>query len=437
MDVDIVIIGGGASGLAAAIGAGRNGLKIMVLEKMPKPGRKIMISGKGRCNLTNLKGWQDFSLHIHPKANFIKPAFFNFSPEDTIKLFNGHGLETVVERGDRVFPASGKAADAVDTLVKAAEKSGAAILTSSEVAGIGKSGPDFLVRLKDGETIHAAKVIITTGGLSYPATGSTGDGYVWAKESGHKIVKCFPSLTAIVPEGYKILPDNVPGKGHIDRSHPLSDMGKALAGNQLRNISLKVSIDGNPVCEEFGDIDFTDGGIEGPVGFKVSRRCVNAMEHGSKVRVSIDLKPAVETQSLEKRIETLWKEISSDSRSLGKSHAARMNILLGKLMPMSLISGFLRCNPVSDVRKLGKKLKNWEFRIAGYVGYERCVVTAGGVSTEDISPKTMESRLVPGLYFAGEVLDIDGDTGGYNLQTAFSTGILAGESAAKSLLSGH
>ena len=201
-------------------------------------------------------------------------------------------------------------------------------------------------------------------------------------------------------------------------------------GNQLKNISLTVNIDGHTVMEEFGDADFTDGGLEGPAGFRISRKCVNALENGSKVTVFLDLKPAVKQESLDRRIENLWEEISVDSRSQRKSQDERFRILLGKLMPSGLVNAFLRYHPGTDVRRLGKRIKNWEFRIAGYVGYERCVVTAGGISTDGISQKTMESKLVPGLYFAGEVLDLDGDTGGYNLQTAFSTGFLAGRSAA-------
>lgn len=431
MNADIVIIGCGAAGLMAATGAAKTGAGVLVIEKMPRPGRKIMISGKGRCNITNLKDWNSFSQHIHPKANFLKPAFYNLPPEETIRFLNDNGLETVVERGDRVFPASYKASDVVDTLVKAMRQAGARLMPGTETADICKSGDGFTISLADGKTIAARKLILATGGLSYPGTGSTGDGYRWAEALGHKINRCFPSLTALVPCGYKAIPEKTPGKGHIDRSMPLSDLGRSLMGNQLKNVTLTVSIDGNVVAEEFGDIDFTDGGIEGPAGFKVSRRCVNALCNGSKVKFSIDLKPAVAMESLARRVETLWNEIAGDRRSRGKGEKDMFRILLGKLLPMSVTEGFMKTCPGMDTRSLCRNLKNWEFRICGYVGYERCVVTAGGVSTDEISPKTMESRIVPGLYFAGEIMDLDGDTGGYNLQTAFSTGMLAGMSAAK------
>ena len=431
METDIVIIGGGAAGMMAAAGAGKFGAHAVVLEKMPRPGRKIMISGKGRCNFTNMKAWQDFSTHVHPKAAFLKNAFYNFTPEDTVAFFRENGMESVVERGDRVFPASYKASDVVDTLVKAMKKAGAELVAGAAVTGIRRDQEKFVVSAAGMEDISAGKLILTTGGLSYPGTGSTGDGYVWAENFGHRTTRRFPSLTALVPSGYKSFPDGMPEKGHIDRALPLSDLGRSLAGNSLRNITLTVIIDGNPAAEEFGDLDFTDGGIEGPCGFRVSRKCVNAIDNGSKVSFRIDLKPAVAESDLENRIGRLWKEIGNDRRSAGKSHRDKFSILLGKLVPMSLAEGFLRSSSGTDVGNLAHRLKNWEFRIPGYVGYERCVVTAGGVATDGISPRTMESRTIPGLFMAGEILDLDCDTGGYNLQTAFSTGMLAGMSAAK------
>ena len=203
--------------------------------------------------------------------------------------------------------------------------------------------------------------------------------------------------------------------------------------NQLKKVGLSLFIDGNEAQYEFGDLDFTDGGIEGPIGFKISRRCVNAIINGSKVYVTIDLKPAVDDQDLSVRIATLWNEVMKDKRSANKQYKERFRILLTKVMPMSLIPGFVKMNPNVDHKTLAKALKNWKIEIEGFVGYERCVITAGGVSLDDITPKTLESRIVPGLHFAGEVLDLDADTGGYNLQTAFSTGYLAGISAAKSL----
>ena len=445
---DIIIIGGGAAGLMAAAGAARtigNGVRVIILEKMARPGRKIMITGKGRCNFTNAKPWNEFSGHIHPKPNFLKPSFYNLSSEKMIDFLTEQGMESILERGDRAFPVSHLASDVVDALVRAAESAGAELLCNKEVKEIATASSmprndvaeGFFVKCADGSQFTCKRIIICTGGLSYPKTGSSGDGYRWANELGHSIRPLFPSLTAIVPKGYKDLSTSLDitkgGKGHIDRSNPLSEVGKMLCGNQLKNVGLTIHIDGNEAQSEFGDLDFTDGGIEGPIGFKVSRKCVNAIVNGSKVSVVLDLKPAVEPEELIVRINTLWNEISKDRRNSQKLYKDRFRILLTRLLPMSLIPAFVKYNPNADHKTLAKALKNWKFEIDGYVGYERCVVTAGGVSLDEVTPKTLESRLIPGLYFAGEVLDLDADTGGYNLQTAFSTGFLAGISAAKSL----
>ena len=432
---DIIVVGGGAAGLMAAAGAASKGASVIVLEKMSRPGRKIMITGKGRCNFTNLKAWNEFQAHIHPKPNFLKPSFYNLNSEKMIDFLADQGMESVVERGDRAFPASHLASDVVDALVRAAESEGAQIFCNKEVKNVSEAETSFTLECTDKSTYNCRKLIICTGGLSYPKTGSTGDGYRWAGQFGHSIKTLFPSLTAIVPFRYKM--SDKAGKNslqnHIDRSTPLSEIGKSLCGNELKNIQLSINIDGNPAQEEFGDMQFTDGGIEGPIGFKVSRKCVNALMNGSKVSAVLDLKPAVEIEDLTVRISCLWNEIAKDKRSANKLYKDRYRILLTKVMPMSLIPGFVMMNPNTDHKTLAKTLKGWKFDIEGFVGYERCVITAGGVSCDEVAPKTLESKLTPGLYFAGEVLDLDADTGGYNLQTAFSTGYLAGISAAKSL----
>ena len=449
ISADIIIVGGGAAGLMAAAGAAGHcsskgmDAKIIVLEKMGRPGRKIMITGKGRCNFTNLKNWNEFSEHIHPKPGFLKSAFYNLTSEKMIDFLAEQGMESVVERGDRAFPSSHLASDVVDALLKAAEGAGAEVLCGKEVDKVSRTGQagvdDFQVNCTDGSCYVCSKLIICTGGLSYPKTGSTGDGYGWAKDMGHSLRPLFPSLTAIVPSGYKDITisgkGSEVGKGHIDRSTPLSETGNMLCGNQLKNVGLSIIIDGNTAAEEFGDLDCTDGGLEGPIGFKVSRKCVNALMNGSRVQAIIDMKPAVEIEDLQARIAALWNEIAKDKRSANKLYKDRFKILLTKVLPMQLIPGFVKMNPNADHKSLAKALKGWKMDMEGYVGYERCVVTAGGVSQDEMTPKTLESRLVPGLYFAGEILDLDGDTGGYNLQIAFSTGYLAGSSAARTLTS--
>ncbi len=492
---DILIIGGGAAGLMAAAGAAStadgNGLRVTVLEKMPRVGRKIMISGKGRCNFTNMSGWNEFSSHIHPKADFLKPAFYGLPPEKLTAMIEEKGCPCVTERGDRVFPESHKSSDIVDALLAMARDAGAEIVTGCEVIDVGKgsdsdSGGGFIVRTSAGE-YRCRSLIITTGGLSYPATGSTGDGYRWAEKLGHRLTVRFPSLTAVVPAGYKVsaagngaaLSGNVSSlsvrqtagngaagngaagngaareaspegecanaeycgmKGHIDRSVPLSEWGRSLLGISLKNVRLSVTDGGNELCSEFGDLDFTDGGVEGPIGFKVSRKAVKAVMNGAKITLHIDLKPAVSPEQLEKRIDELWKEITEDrrsrcvirGRSVLKPYKERFAVLLSKLLPGELVRPFSASNPGIDSRTLGRALKDWRLPVAGYVGYERCVVTAGGVSLDEVNKKDMQSKLTPGLYFAGELLDLDGDTGGYNLHTAFCTGYLAGTKAAGS-----
>lgn len=470
MNSDIIIIGGGASGLMAAIGASLSGHRqVTILEKMPRPARKIMISGKGRCNFTNLKPWNEFSEHIRSNTNFIRPSFNNFTSEDMIKFLNQNGLDTVVERGDRAYPASYHASDVVDTLVDTAVRQGVRIETETEVTDIEVSDSSiFKITCEDGRTYDCRALIIATGGLSYPTTGSSGDGYKWATKFGHTLKPCFPSLTAIVPKGYKDLGSQnpilderyvdeikveTPLKGHIDRSTPLSSLGQLLCGVHLKNVSLSVFSDGRQIQNEFGDLDFTDGGIEGPIGFEVSRNCVKTIINGGKISVSIDLKPAVELIQIKDRVNGLWPGILSDPRSTRLNYKEKLRILLGKLMPWDVITGFLKCNPQLlanapkpsrgnryhsqgteekiDAEQIAEALKNWKFDIEGFVGYERSVVTAGGIATDEIIAKTLESKLQKGLFFCGEVLDIDSDTGGYNLQTAFSTGLLAGQSAAK------
>ena len=453
MRSDVVVIGGGASGLMAACQAARTlvdagvDAQVTVLEKMPRPARKVMITGKGRCNFTNLKDWNAFSAHVRSKPNFVKSAFYHLSSDALLAWFEGFGMPTVVERGDRAFPASHRASDVVDTLVRACHAYGVKIETDAEVAAItlNEAGRQ-LISLTDGREWQCRRLIVATGGLSYPTTGSSGDGLRWAAELGHRIVPTFPSLTALVPKGYKIQENK---ELHIDRSTPLSELGAKLCGVSLKNIQLSLQIEGTETDSEFGDVDFTDGGLEGPVGFQLSRKAVKALVNGSRVSLLLDLKPGVDLTELTVRIKQLWSEIDKDPRSRGVREKERCRILLGKLMPRELIPGFIAMHPEIitlerrsrtetkvwvNLVSIAKALKSWQFDIAGYVGYERAVVTAGGVSTDDFVSKTMESRLVPGLYLCGEVLDIDADTGGYNLQLAFSTGSLAGESAARSLL---
>lgn len=414
---DILIIGGGAAGLMAAIKAAETdcGLSIAVLEKMPSCGRKICLTGKGRCNITNTRAWNEFSEKIHPKPNLLRAAFHCFSNADTVSFFESHGLPVTETRGGRIFPESMKASDVANTLVHAAMNLGAEIIPSCEAKAIritnackeesGHEDKKFIV-----EAAHCGKacsfasrmLIIATGGLSYPSTGSTGDGYMFAKGFGHKITPLFPSLTALTPYGYKW-------------DHPILT---------LKNIRASLYESSEMIQSETGDIDFTDGGIEGPVGFKLSRRAVKSITNGGKISVCIDLKPAVSEDELKSRIE---REISD-----GKYRASTpVQSILRGFMPAAVIPLFLSANRNLALADIPHALKNWTFRIESFVGYRRAVVTAGGIDMGEIKQKDMSSKLEENLYFAGEVLDFDGDTGGYNLQIAFSTGALAGISAAR------
>lgn len=476
ISVNVAIVGGGAAGLFAALYGSKVILKsnrvsappspgsaeILIFEKMPRPGRKIGLTGKGRCNLTNTKPWEEFSRHIHPKADFFRSAFYNCSNAKVMELFQECGLPLVEERGNRVFPRSMRAIDVIDTLVAACKEGGIPICTNTAIKEIqplpdaaggsaSRSLPDaagggaasgslhdaaagcrFLLIGEDGRPVAAARsVIIATGGLSYPSTGSTGDGYTFAKRLGHTVTPLFPSLTALIPENYDQM---------------WQCIGETL---HLKNVQLSLKYEGNILASEFGDADFTNGGIEGPIGYKLSRRAVELLstnpasqvlpakqvspaqqvsqasqESGARVRsqplqLILDLKPAVSREELATRL-------SSIIRSKGRA-AANLQALLREVMPVLLIRPFLMVHPAlpMDPVKIAKELKSWQFTITGYVGYNRAVVTAGGVSLSELSKKNLESKLHKGLFFAGEVIDMDCDTGGYNLQMAFSTGALA------------
>ncbi|MEG0518624.1 MAG: aminoacetone oxidase family FAD-binding enzyme [Bacteroidales bacterium] len=428
MQIEIAIIGGGAAGLyAAAIAADQYKERgetpsIVVLEKMDRCGRKIALTGKGRCNLTNTKPWEEFALHIHPKNIFLKNAFYAMSNTKTMEFFEKIGLPLVTERGDRVFPQSMRAADVTQALLAYLKKRGVKIITGFEVKEIsrnedaGKIAPNpkgkevssgfKITAAYRSEEILAKKIILATGGLSYPTTGSTGDGYVFAKCFGHKIAPCFPSLTALIPKNYR------------DDMYDIS----------LKNVEAQLIVDKDIVAKEFGDLDFTNGGIEGPIGFKLSRKGVQSIINGQKVSLLLDLKPAISKTQLTDRI---GRELEEYKENRYTRDSDRVNFILPKLLPKNLIDPFLSLNTDLTIKNLPDKLKTWKFEIYSYVGYERCVITAGGISLADVSQKTMESKLTPGLYFAGEILDLDGDTGGYNLQIAFSTAALAALSAVR------
>lgn len=387
---DLVIVGGGAAGMMAAIfAAGRigDGSRVTLLEKNDRLGRKIYLTGKGRCNITNMRPWNEFSRHIHPDSKFFKPAFKCFSNEDVRSFFEESGVPVTEEQGRRLFPVSMKASDVAQALERKVRESGVKILYNTVW----------------NPSLSYGALVVATGGRSYPVTGSTGDGYDIARSFGHTVARVFPSLTALMPSDYRC-----PGTVH------------------LKNVALTLYVGRDLVQREEGEMSFTNDGIEGALGFRVSRRAVWALENGQKVTLSLDLKPALSQQQINARIA---REIENDAS------LSSVPKLLRRLLPADLVQLFLEAHNGLNVSMIPGALKDWRFPVVSCKGYERAVVTAGGVSLKEINPKTMESLVRPGLFFAGEVLDLDGDTGGYNLQVAFSTGALAGISAADYLMS--
>ena len=418
LDFDIIVAGGGAAGMMAAIKGAEAGCSVALLEKNPFCGKKINITGKGRCNVTNNRPWAEFAPHIHPVSDFFRPAFYHFSNSDTMAFFESIGLPLVETQGKRIFPASMRAADVSGALVRHMEQLGVNIFYECELLDVVREG-EFLfcgcirrergMRHPSAERFRARALIVATGGLSYPATGSTGAGYDIAASFGHEIVPTFPSLTALRPWRYNC----------------------DLEGIDLENVALTLLIDGDIAGIEQGDLSFTNAGIEGPIGYRLSRRAVGAMIKGQKVELLLDLKPALTKEKLVGRIA---RETDAIVLKNGDAGPLQLKRIISRLMPAALVAPFIEAHPSLTLKTLPGALKEWPFKIASYTGYERAVVTAGGVSRKEVVAKTLRSKRDSALYFAGEVLDLDGDTGGYNLQIAFSTGALAGERAAQQIL---
>lgn len=411
---DVVIIGAGAAGLMAAGVAARKGKSVLLIEKMEKAGRKIRITGKGRCNLTNTKPREEFLDKIRANAEFFAPSFDDFDNQATIDFFRKQGVKLSFERGDRVFPESGKAWDIADALVRWAERNDAKIeykCRAESIRTIGNRVNGVRIVNKNGfsRNIECENVIVCTGGVSYPATGSTGDGYEMAYDLGHSIVEVRPSLVPLESG---------------------SSIAKGLDGLHLKNVSVKLLVNGDCVQEEFGEMDFGSRGIvEGSVILRLSRKAVDALIEDKRVAIAIDLKAALMPEVIRERIERERGELPP---------VAKTGELLRKLMPKQLVPIVAEAMGIKtdakihaltdkDIDKLISTLKNLTIPISDYRPFEEAVVTAGGIAVDDINPYSLESNLIRGLYFAGEVLDIDADTGGYNLQIAFSTGHLAGQ----------
>lgn len=410
---DVIVIGAGAAGLMAAATAARNGKQVLLMEKMEKAGRKIRISGKGRCNLTNARPPEEFREAIRVNADFFDVAFAEFNNKATIRLFERLGVKLDIERGQRVFPHSGKAWDIANALADYCADNGVTFMYDTRVNGILTSngkvyGVTYINKRGFERKEEAPAVIIATGGVSYPATGSTGDGYLFADELGHTVTEVRPSLTP------------------LRTSHP---QRKFLDGLLLRNVRAQLVVDSEVVREEFGEIGFSERGIEGAVALRLSRDAVDALIDERKVKIVLDMKPALDEETLFDRIKREIAEMQPEEFFAE---------LLRKLVPKNLVvpiareldvhsKNYIRKVTDAEINRLIKVLKGMVFPITDYAPFEYAVVTAGGVCCDEVNKYTMESLKVGGLYFAGEVLDLDANTGGYNMQIAFSTGRLAGQ----------
>lgn len=403
----ILVIGAGPAGMMAAIRAAENGAAVTLLEKMKRPGRKMMITGKGRCNITNAADVPEIIRNIHGNGAFLNSSMRAFDNQDVMEFFRQQGVPVKVERGNRVFPVSDKAQDVVDAMVHRLHELDVRIELEMPVADILlQEGRVAGVRTKSGAHYKADAVILAVGGASYPGTGSTGDGYEMAKKLGHTVVPLRPSLVPLETE---------------------EEWVKDVQGLSLRNVRATFLAGGEKVQEMFGEMMFTHFGVTGPIILSMSRRAAKCLAEGKFVELELNLKPALTPEKLDARIQRDFEQHIRKSLKNG----------LLDLLPHKLIEPVLDCayldpeKPVHQVtaeerHRLAETLQHLTLTIAKTRPLAEAIVTAGGVSVREINPKTMESKLVPGLYFAGEVVDVDAYTGGYNLQAAFSMGNAAG-----------
>lgn len=403
-----IVIGGGAAGLLAAGRAAERGADVILFEKMGQTGRKIGISGKGRCNVTNNAGLNDFIAHFGKNGRFLRQCFQHFFSTELIDFFAQRKLPLVQERGGRIFPESGRALDVVKACNDWLTSQRVEVRKSSPVSEIiAKEGRVDAV-VCNGKTVHCKNVILAAGGKSYPRTGSTGDGYRLAERLGHTVLPLRPHLVPLVSPDQKV---------------------HRMAGLDMRNVQVRLYIDAKKKEQAFGELSFTGFGLTGPVILSLSGQIVDALDKGQKVQLSLDLKPALDNKKLDDRL----------IRDLEKRREEPIESILRGLLPRQMVSVCLdSCGISPDTaaatfpgkarKQLGQWLKDFRIEISGHKSFNEAIITAGGVNLKEIDPKTMESKLVSGLYIAGEVLDLQADTGGYNLQAAFSTGWMAGSS---------
>lgn len=407
MSDKIVVIGGGPAGMMAAMKAAENGAEVTLLEKMSRLGRKMLITGKGRCNITNASEIPEIIKNIPGNGKFLHSCIKAYDNEDVQLFFNDNGVPTKVERGMRVFPVSDKAADPVDALILKLQELGVRIITDTRVTAIKAEDNKITgVKAADGTIYPAGAVILATGGASYPGTGSNGDGYKLSEVLGHTIIKPLPALVPLETE---------------------EEWVKEAQGLSLRNVEVTLWADGEKAGQQFGEMLFTHFGVTGPIILTLSRQVAKLLDEGNFVELSINLKPALTPEQLDARI---LRDFEKYQRKELKN--AMHDLLPGKLIAPVLDSAYLEPDRMVNTitkeerKRLAKILQNLMLTVTKTRPIAEAIVTAGGVCVKEINPKTMESKIVKGLYFAGEVADVDAYTGGYNLQAAFSMGAAAG-----------
>lgn len=411
----VIVIGAGPAGMMAAIKAAENGASVTLLEKTERVGKKMAITGKGRCNMTNAASIPEIIQNIPGNGAFLNSAIRFFDNQDVIAFFEDEGVPTVIERGNRVFPASSRAADAVDAMLRRLHELRVAVRLRAEVRDIlTEDGRATGVRLSSGEEIPADAVIVATGGASYPRTGSTGDGFRMAEALGHTIETPTPALVPLETE---------------------EDWPKELTGLSLKNVRVRLFSEDEPpekLGEAFGEMMFTHFGVTGPIILTLSRVAAMYLRTHDFISAEIDLKPALDEDTLEKRIQRDFEKYKNK-----QVKNAAVDLLPARLIAPVLDLAYIdEAKPVHQITRaerlrLVETLKHLPLTILRTRPIDEAIVTAGGVSVKELNPKTMESKLVKGLYFVGEVADVDGFTGGYNLQAAFSMGAAAGTWSAK------
>lgn len=411
----VIIIGGGPAGMLAAISAAKENNEVILLEKNSSLGRKLLVTGKGRCNITSSIEIDEFIKNIPGNGRFLYSAFQNYTNQDIIELIESNGIKVKEERGNRIFPVTDRAEDVLNCLIKEMKKyKNIEIKTGKKVETIiTENGEVFGVKLESGEKIFGSKVILATGGKSYPVTGSDGDGYKMAKSLGHTIEKIRGSLVPLTGD---------------------QRLCQSMQGLSLRNVKITIKdIEKNKkIYDDFGELLFTHFGVSGPTILSSSAHLlrykdIDRLFKESKVKLYIDLKPALSNEELDLRIRRDFEEIKNKEfkNSLEKLLPKKM---IPAILDLSGIDINKKVNSITkeERQKLVELLKNFEINIDGFRPVEEAIVTAGGISIKEINPKTMESKLVKGLYFAGEIIDVDAYTGGFNLQIAYSTGYTAG-----------